>query len=171
MLERSQILARFRAQSWVPERPGSDKAPRLGEQAFPTQVGTTSRGSPRILCLGPGDWLIVSREQTSSGLRQRLDPDLAGQGLALVDVTDAWVTLEVHGPSARDLLAKGCGLDLHRHSFVSGRCARTRCAQIPVILECLDDSPRFELSVARSYFDYLHSWLKDAAAEFGERRA
>ncbi len=142
MLERSHILARFRARSWVPERPGSDNVPRLGEQAFPAQVGTTSGGSPRILCLGPGDWLIVSCEQTSSGLRQRLDPDLAGEGLALVDVTDALVALEVHGPSARDLLAKACGLDLHRHHFASGRCARTRFAQVPVILECLDDSPR-----------------------------
>ena len=25
-----------------------------------------------------------------------------------------------------------------------------------------------ELSVARSYFDYLHSWLKDGAVEFGD---
>jgi sarcosine oxidase subunit gamma len=170
MLERSQILARFRVRSWMPERPGTDNVPRLGEQAFPASVGTTSPGSPRILCLGPGDWLIVSREQTSSSLRQRLDPDLAGQALALFDVTDALVTLEVHGPSARDLLAKGCGLDLHRHSFASGRCARTRFAQIPVILECLDDSPRFEVSVARGHFDYLHSWLKDGAWEFGKQR-
>jgi sarcosine oxidase, subunit gamma len=170
MLDRSQILARFRAQSWVPEGPGIDSVPRLEGRAFPSQVGATSRGSVRVLCLAPGDWLIVSREHTASGLRQRLEPDLAGQGLALVDVTDAFATIEVHGPAARELLAKGCGLDVHRHSFVTGRCARTRFAQTPALIECIDDSPRFELSVARSYFDYLYSWLKDAAVEFEERR-
>lgn len=170
MLDRSQVLARFRAQSWLPAATGSSNVPQIEGQAFPAQAGATLRSPLRILCLAPGDWLIVSREHAAASLRQRLEPALASQGVALVDVTDALPSLEVHGPFARDLLAKGCGLDMHRHSFVAGRGTRTRFAHIPVVIECLDDSPRFELSVARSYFDYLHAWLKDAALEFGGRQ-
>jgi hypothetical protein len=42
-----------------------------------------------------------------------------------------------------------------------------RFAQIPVIIDCLDEPPRFELTVARSYLQYLRFWLTYAAVEFG----
>jgi sarcosine oxidase subunit gamma len=169
MLERSHALARLRVTSWLAERGAVDDVPQLGGQRFPAQAGATTRGSARILCLAPGDWLIVSSDVTASSLREGLQTELAAKGLVLADVTDAFESLEVRGPDARDLLSSGCGLDLHPHSFAAARCARTRFAQIPVVIECIDDSPRFELSVARSYFDYLHLWLTDAAAALENR--
>jgi sarcosine oxidase subunit gamma len=72
----------------------------------------------------------------------------------------------VRGSAARELLSKGCGLDLHPESFPAGHCARARFAQIPVVIECLEEPPRFEMTVARSYLQYLQSWLEDAAVEF-----
>jgi sarcosine oxidase subunit gamma len=64
------------------------------------------------------------------------------------------------------LLSKGCGLDLHPRSFPAGRCARTRFAQIPVVLDCPDEDSRFDMYAGRSYRQYLHEWLLDAAVEF-----
>jgi sarcosine oxidase subunit gamma len=74
--------------------------------------------------------------------------------------------LRVQRPDARELLSKGCGLDLHPRFFAPDQCARTRFAQIPVVIDCLNGPSRFELYVARSHLSYLHSWLVDAAAEF-----
>ena len=107
--------------------------------------------------------LARAASASASSLRRWLEADLSGRGVALVDVTDALVSFEIHGPATRDVLSKGCGLDFHPRSFLPGQCARTRFAQIPVLIECIDESSRFELSVAQSYSAYLHSWLKDAA--------
>lgn len=158
----------LRLRAWQPE-PSNDPSPVvLAGQMLPATVGETLSGSARALCVGPGDWLIVSEQHTASHLREHFEPDLSRQGLALVDLTDGLAVIDVRGPTAREILSKGCGLDMHPRSFPPGRCARTRFAQIAVVIECLDDGRlRFELTVARSYLHYLHSWLADAAAEFG----
>lgn len=156
----------LRLKSWLPEYVGGGKPVVLAGQELPAEVGATLDGATRVLCVGPGEWLIVSHAHTASSVREHIEPDLPNYGLVLTDLAEGLAVLEVRGPAARDLLSKGCGLDLHPRGFSAGRCARTRFAQIPVVIECLDDRPRFELSVARSYGHYLHAWLTDAAAEF-----
>jgi sarcosine oxidase subunit gamma len=103
----------------------------------------------------------------TSPLPEHTARDLRSQGHASVDVTDGIAVLEVQGRATRALLSKGCGLDFHPQSFPTARCARTRFAKITLVIECVDQSPRFYLYVARSYLHYLRAWLIDAAAEFG----
>jgi heterotetrameric sarcosine oxidase gamma subunit len=154
----------LRLKSWLAESVTGGKPVVLAAQALPTQVGATVSESAHVLCVGPGDWLIVS-EQLASCVRDRVESDLARQGLAIVELTDGLASLEVRGTGVRDLLSKGCGLDFHLRRFPAGRCTRTRFAQVPVVIECLDEPLRYQLTVARSYCRYLHAWLTDAAAE------
>ena len=77
-------------------------------------------------------------------------------GQAVVNIT---------GAHSRDLLAKGCGLDLHPRAFGPGRCAKTILAKAGVIIRQVDDSPSFDVIVRRSVADYLARWLEDAAQE------
>lgn len=154
----------LRLKSWLPEYTSGGKPVVLAARELPSRVGATLSGPVRVLCLGPGDWLIVSHEREPSGLREHIERDLPQPGLVLVDLTPGLAVLEVQGSAIREVLSKGCGLDFHPRSFPTGRCARTRLAQIPVVIECLSEPPRFELYVPRSYFHYLHAWLIDAAA-------
>jgi len=156
----------LRLKSWLPEHTTGGKPVMLAGRELPSQVGGTLSGPMRVLCVGPGEWVIVSSEHPASAVRERLEPDLPKHGLALVDLTDGLAGLEVRGSATRDVLSKACGLDLHPRSFPVGRCARTRFAQIPVIITSLDEPPRFELYMVRSHFHYLRAWLGDAAAEF-----
>jgi sarcosine oxidase subunit gamma len=152
----------FALRSWLPRR--AQSAPVVvGGQELPSQVGAIVSDTPRVMCLGPQEWLIVSSDCDASGLRARIEPDLAKQGLVLVDLTDGFATLEVQGPAARELLSKGCGLDFHPRSFPAGYCARTRFAQFPLTIACLSEPLRFELIAGRSYARYLQAWLTDAA--------
>jgi len=151
----------WRLKSWG-TLPFAARADLTG-QILPTTVGTTASGVWRILCLGPGEWLFTARTPTTSTLSQ---PIVSVHPIALVDVTDGLTGFRIQGSLARDLLSKGCGLDLHPRSFSPGRCARSRLAQIPVVIDCLDDSSGTDLYVARSYGAYLHTWLTDAAAEW-----
>ena len=154
----------LRLRSWLPEFSRGGKPVILDGRELPAQVGEILPGQVRALCVSPGEWLLVS---TESDWPQPLRPEESTQGLVLVDLTDGLAIIDVRGSAAREILCKGCGLDLHPRSFPAGRCARTRFAQIPVVVECLGPS-RFELYVARSYLHYLHSWLEDAAVEFGD---
>lgn len=119
----------------------------------------------RILWLGPDEWLVVGIDDAD--LAARLDAALAGQHAAVADVSDSRAVIGLAGPAARDVLAKGCPLDLHPRVFGPGRCAQSHLAKAHVLLHQLGSEPRFEIYVHRSFADYLWRWLEDAAAEYG----
>lgn len=125
-------------------------------------------GPDQVLCLAPTEWWLVSKDRSDSGQSEPLVTDVQGHNFVAVNLADGFVGLEVRGPVARTVLAKGCGLDFHLRAFPAGRCARTRFAQIPVVIVHEDDTECFQLHVARSYSQYLSSWLNDAALEFAE---
>jgi sarcosine oxidase subunit gamma len=158
----------LRVKSWLREHTAGDKPVVLAGQALSSQVGATQSGPARVLSIAPGEWLIVSHEHPALSLRGRIEHDLLEQGLVLVDLTGGLAAVEVRGSATRELLSKGCGIDFHPRSFPAGRCVRTRFAQIPMVIECLDEPVRFELTASQSYFHYLHAWLIDAAVEFGD---
>lgn len=106
---------------------------------------------------------MVYAETNVARLRNVLAPQLAAQSLVLVDLTDGLVVLELSGTAARQVLATSCGLDLDGRAFAAGHCARTRLAQIPVVIDCVQDSGVFELYAPRSYGSYLEDWLLDAS--------
>jgi sarcosine oxidase subunit gamma len=138
---------------------------------LPDLVGSVSQASSRVLCTGPGEWLLVSAPTAAAQLRNVWAAELTTHNLALVDLTDGLAVFEVSGSRVREVLAKSCGLDVDPRRFAAGHCARTRFAQIPVVIDCIQDAGRFELYVPRSYAPYLKNWLLDAAVEFGDSLA
>jgi len=138
----------------------------LPEPTLPSLIPAGLGGEIRVLNIGPGEWYVVSDRLDGPALHERLARYLKEDGIAAADLTCGLKALRVEGPAARDLLTRGCGLDLHPEHFSAGRCTRTRFAQLPVIVHCPDAGRRFDLYVGRSYVEYLHSWLRDAAVEF-----
>jgi sarcosine oxidase subunit gamma len=165
-LSRTQWTTILRLKSWTSEHRRATEPIILEGQSLPTRAGTTKSGSLHVLCLAPGEWLIFTKKSLAE-LKAQLLPALRLEGIAFTDWSDALVTLLVEGPLARTLLSQACGLDLDPKAFPPGHCARTRFAQIPVILQSLSES-RCELSVAGSYFGYLHEWLSDSNAEWSD---
>lgn len=130
----------------------------------PNRVATT--GALRVLWLGPDEWLLVA-EGKAPDLLPRLERAVAGLRAAVSDLSSSRAIIELSGAGARDLLAAGCGLDLHPRAFGAGQCAQTLLARVPVILDQLDDAPRYRLLVRRSYARWLVDWLIDAAEGLG----
>lgn len=155
----------LRLKLWPTERGSAPKPIAVAGLDVPFDVGTSQSGPIRVLCIGPGEWLLVSSEGAAR-LRERVETPIAESGVALIDLSDGLNKIEISGPFGRDILAKGCGLDFHPLNFHAGRCARTRFAKVPVVIDCIDDAPRFQVYVPRSYSTYLHAWLKEAAAQF-----
>ena len=66
----------------------------------------------------------------------------------------------------RDVLAKGCALDLHHTMFRPGSSAQTTVGLAGVVLLANDDPGEFTLLVRQSFANCLADWLIDAAEEF-----
>jgi sarcosine oxidase subunit gamma len=130
----------------------------------PNRVAAT--GALRVLWLGPDEWLVVV-DGDAPDLVPRLERAVVGRRAAVADLSSSRVIIEIGGGAARDLLAAGCGLDLHPRVFGPGQCAQTLLARVPVILDQLDDAPHFRVLVRRSYARWLVDWMTDAAAGVG----
>ena len=67
----------------------------------------------------------------------------------------------------RDVLAKGCSIDLHPRVFGRGTQRQTMLGQAGVVLLALSDAGDDYASwSASSFAGYLADWLLDAALEF-----
>lgn len=120
-------------------------------------------GGLRVLWLGPDEWLVFA-EGDPPDLLLRLERAVAGLRGTVIDLSSSRAIIELSGDGARDLLAAGCGLDLHPRVFGPGQCAQTLLARVPAILDQLDDAPRYRVLVRRSYARWLVDWMIDAVA-------
>jgi sarcosine oxidase subunit gamma len=135
--------------------------------AEPNTVSATTAGSGdlTVTWLGPDEWLVLGPPDLAQEPLHRAVQEAAGdQHVSLVDVSAQRTTLLVAGPRARDLLAHGCGLDLHPSVFGPGRCAQTMLARAQVVLVAQPDG--FHVLVRASFAAYLAEWLLDAATEY-----
>jgi sarcosine oxidase subunit gamma len=130
--------------------------------------GRSARDGDRTtLWLGPDEWLVTGPPGAQADIEHDLRAAIAAAGGwgAVTDVSAQRTTLELGAPGAREVLAKGCSLDLHPRSFGPGRCAGTDVARANVVLHQVDDRPTYELLVAGSLAAYLAAWLADAMEE------
>jgi sarcosine oxidase subunit gamma len=84
-------------------------------------------------------------------------------------VTAARAGVDLAGPRAAELLAKGCSIDLHPRAFPPGRCAQTLLARANVVVWHLGEPLRdggYRVLTGASFAGYLADWLVDAAGEY-----
>ena len=118
----------------------------------------------QLLWLGPDEWLLKVRDGTGESIATALRAALRGQHHAVVDVSHGDTTLAVQGPGAADLLARGCPLDLHARAFATGALAQSHVAKANATVLCLQAGTHYEVTVRRSFADYLFRWLCEAGA-------
>ncbi len=136
--------------------------------ALPTAANTSAgAGGVTAFWLGPDEWLVVTPPGCEDATARALRAALEGGHFALTDVSEGRAVIGLCGPRAREVLTKGCPLDLHAREFAPGDCAQSTLAKALVILHQTSAAPAYDIYVERSFADYLWSWLEDAAAEHG----
>lgn len=140
--------------------------------ALPAEANSTAgnrkadaKTSVTALWLGPDEWWVLGAD--GAELTEKLAKVLAGQPAAVTEVGESRSCITVAGPHARDLLAKGCPLDLHPRVFQPGGCAQSTLGKAGVLIHQLGDEPAYDIYVLRSFAEYLWLWLEDAAQEYG----
>jgi sarcosine oxidase subunit gamma len=143
-----------------------DAVSKVTGLALPLEPNTVATGEHDIYWLGPNEWLLVGEHANTSRVEAALREELAQQHVAVNDMSGGQITFRLSGDSARQLLSKGCALDLHPGVFGVGACAQTGLAKASVILRPLGDESGFDVLVRRSFSDYLWQWLLRAGREF-----
>jgi sarcosine oxidase, subunit gamma len=145
-----------------------DAAPVAPGVDLPTAPNTwVSTATGRAVWLGPDEWLLTSTTETPEELEARVRSAVLPLGGSATDVSAQRIGLRLTGPLVRDVLVKGCSVDLHPRSFRRGSSAQTALAQAGVVLLALSDAGDDYVVLVRSSFaGYLADWLLDAALEF-----
>lgn len=155
-----------------PAAPEAAQAARVLGVALPTTANTAVSGADgvEVLWLGPDEWLVVAPPDQTA-----LEPalrDALGSAGAVVDVSAHRTTIAVSGTLTRDVLARGCSLDLDPRVSPAGTCVQTLLALAGVILVVRDSGATREkanevhLLVRSSFARYLADWLVDACHEY-----
>ena len=129
-------------------------------------AGADAGDGRTALWLGPDEWLLCAPAAGATALAEALGAALDGRHHAVCDVSAMYTTLALSGPHAREVLMKGCRLDLHARAFAPGACVQTTLARAQAILHMTDDGPAYEITVRNSFALYLATWLLDAMAAY-----
>ncbi len=119
--------------------------------------------------LGPDEWLLLAEHDQSEALVNDLQATLTDHVASIVDISAGQTVIRLSDPSALDVLARGCALDLHPSVFPPGACAQTMLARAQALLIAVDATPTFDIVVRRSFAPYVAAWLQDSARQFGLR--
>jgi heterotetrameric sarcosine oxidase gamma subunit len=143
----------------------------VGVTPDPRPNRAATGGDTSVLWLGAGRWLVVEPVRPDRDLEQVLRRALPETGAAVTDLSESRTVLRIAGPRARDVLAKGCPVDLHARAFPVGACAQSLLGHVGALFHAVDATPSFDVYVARSFALTVWEWMTEAAAEYGYRVA
>jgi sarcosine oxidase subunit gamma len=146
---------------------GAEASAALGVE-LPTAPNTWEpAGTGRAVWLGPDEWLLTSTTETPEELEARVRAAVLPWGGSATDVSAQRIGLRLTGARVREVLAKGCSIDLHPRVFGRGSCVQTALGQAGVVLLALSGAgDNYVVLVRSSFAGYLADWLLDAALEF-----
>ncbi len=136
----------------------------LGLSATPEPCRACPGKGGTLLWNGPGQWLAVSPSTPARDFLNDLRRALEPSGATVTDLSHARTVIRIAGPKARDVMLKGCPLDLER--FQVNDCGSSLLGHLNVLIHCVGDQ-NFDLYVFRSFGLALWEWLIDAALEYG----
>lgn len=116
--------------------------------------------------VAPGQWMVVSATAKSDGFSDRLRSKLKKNGY-VSEQSDARIIFRISGPRARELMQKGCSLDLHPSVTGKGWCAQTQMAQAGVIILQTSDAPVYEVMVYSGFAQHFAEWLEHTGLQLG----
>jgi heterotetrameric sarcosine oxidase gamma subunit len=116
------------------------------------------------LCVRPERWLLLGPPALPGATAALWQAACARVGAA-VDLSSGLTALHLSGPQLRELLSRGCRLDLDPQVFPAGSAAATIMAQVAVILAVLPSG--LVLLTPASTARHLREWLISTAKPFG----
>lgn len=133
---------------------------------LPVPLGIVAEGETSLQWQGPDEWLLIVPGGEELDVEQRLREALAGQHVAITNISGGQTLLELSGSKVRDVLMKSTSYDVHPLNFPVGKAVGTVFAKSQCFIRHTAEDT-WELVVRRTFADYFWLWLQDASAEYG----
>lgn len=144
----------------------ADAAKKVLGAALPTEpLSSVTAADLTVFWIAYDEWMIWTPVDGQLTLIADLKAAIGDTHHALVDISDYYTVIRVSGPRARDLIAKGCHLDLHERSFKQGQGAGTIFAHATIFVT-LTEADTFDIMIRWSYAQYLWDYFVDGAREW-----
>jgi len=116
---------------------------------------------------GPNSWMIIASDEEPGALLESQQKAVGDIG-AVVDHSHGRCALRLSGIHAPKVMAKNTAIDLHPLAFGPGQCALTAVAHMSALVIQVDDSPSYDLFVARSLARSFPHAIEHACHEFAD---
>jgi len=123
----------------------------------------SSNKETRILWSAPNTWLVISRKEN---IVKIIKDTCSNENFAVTDISHSRAVIQIKGIQAKEILKKGCPLNLNE--FEKNNCAGTVFHGITILVDFVDNNPdTFNLLTLRSFGESFYHHITDAALEFG----
>lgn len=117
------------------------------------------------LPLCEGQWMLVAHNVNGFAFAADIEKRVGKLG-HVSQQSESRMRFSVSGEKARDVMARGCRLDLHQDVAAEDYCAQTTMAQIGVVLHVRDNAPTYDLYVSAGFARSFWHWLSHTANQF-----
>lgn len=146
----------------------ADKVEQMLGISLPDRHGRTTGAADGLhaVWLAPDEHLVVdvSRKQVP-GEVERDAVALEGLPGQILDLSANRAVLELEGSCAREVLEKGCHIDLHPREFPVSAAVSTLLGPVPVILHRAGEF-RYRILPRSSFATFTVLWILDAMREY-----
>ena len=137
---------------------------KIDELEFPKENSkVTTNNKIRILWNAPKTWLIISDKEN---IIEIIKGKCSEENFAITDISHSRAVIQIKGAQAREVLKKGCPLNISE--FEINNCAGSVFHGITIVVDCINVNPdTFNLLTLRSFGESFYHHITDAALEFG----
>ena len=131
---------------------------------FPIENSKVERNKEtRILWSAPRTWFIISKKEN---IINNIKEKCTDENFAITDISHSRTVIQIKGLQAREILKKGCPLNINE--FKTNNCAGTVFHGISIVVDLIDNNPdTFNLLTLRSFGESFYHHITDAALEYG----
>lgn len=138
----------------------------LGVDLPTAPMTSANKGTIRVFWIAFDEWLIWTAKDSETALIAKLRAALTDiPRTAVTDLSDYYSIIRVTGALSRDLLAKGCPLDLHPDVFPEGQATGCGFHQATLFVTRVE-ADTFDVMIRWSFADYLWEYFIDGAREW-----
>ena len=122
-----------------------------------------SNKETRILWSAPRTCFVISKKEN---ITNNIKEKCTDENFAITDISHSRAVIQIKGLQAREILKKGCPLNINE--FKTNNCAGTVFHGISIVVDLIDNNPdTFNLLTLRSFGESFYHHITDAALESG----
>jgi sarcosine oxidase subunit gamma len=122
-----------------------------------------SNKETRILWSAPRTWFIISKKEN---IINNIKEKCTDENFAITDISHSRAVIQIKGLEAREILKKGCPLNINE--FKTNNCAGTVFHGISIVVDLIDNNTdTLNLLTLRSFGEYFYNYVTDEEIEFG----